>query len=65
MKTETELREYMDRQGVYYELPIYDGKARLRVMDTTQLPTVVLDQFDERGFFKAPEDKRASKGKEK
>jgi hypothetical protein len=65
MKSESELRAYMDRQGVSYSMPIYTGVAKMRVMDLTQLPQTMRGQFDDRGFFIAPEDKPSTKGSKK
>jgi hypothetical protein len=62
---EVKMREKLDYSGVPYIMPIYDGVAKLRVMDLTQVSDGLRVHFDERGFFVEPKDKEASKGKKK
>lgn len=65
MKSEVEMRRYLEYQGVPFTEPIYDGVPKLRVMDTTQLPATMREQFDKRGFFLAPETKSEKTGGKK
>lgn len=53
--TETDIQKYMDQNGIRYVRALYDGKEKLRVMDTTVLPQALREQFDERGFLKPEE----------
>lgn len=65
MKNEVEMRKYLEYQGVTFIEPIYDGVAKLRVMDLTQVPSSMREQFDERGFFMTPEMEAKPKGGKK
>lgn len=65
MKSEQEVQSFLDQQGVPYIRPIYDGKEILRVMDLTQVPGSMREQFDERGFFVAPKEENKAKGEKK
>lgn len=66
MKTEAEIRKYLDHQGVPYVEPIYAGVPKLRVMDLSQVPNSMREQFDDRGFFLAPDaEKPDSTGSKK
>lgn len=65
MKTEIEMRKYLEYQGITFIEPIYDGTPKLRVMDLTQIPVLMRKQFDERGFFKAPTEQDSSQGGKK
>ncbi len=66
MKSEREIRKYLDAQGIAFTEPIYDGEAKLRLLDVTRVPQLMRGQFDERGFFIAPKDEPSEeKGKKK
>jgi hypothetical protein len=62
VKTEAEMQAYLEYQGVPFVRPIYGGVSVLRVMDVTQIPQSMREQFDERGFFIAPKEESKPKG---
>jgi hypothetical protein len=55
MRTEAEIQKYLENQGYSFTRPTRGGVQVLRVMDKSQLPASMREQFDERGFFLAPE----------
>ena len=65
MKTEREVESFLQAQGIAYSRVMKDGEERMRLLDTTQLPGPMREQFDERGFFIASEETNKAKGDKK
>ena len=61
MKTEDEMKAYLEYQGVSFTTPVRKGAPVLRLRDATQVPEFMREQFDETGYFIAPKVKAEAK----